>query len=185
MHKYIDYNKVRDFSKEKCWDDVYDDILENYRVTNICDDDYESATILANVLYYDYENKMVNYEAYIEKGMNARMLAELRNSALILLDKNSMDYYKGHNSLNTWQEVREFRTKYIHNLNKYYRGCEWQLYYMLLNIWGDKAKHIDICLEACFDDRDLSQQTSWENYEEDFRYVNSPAFDREHPDLVD
>lgn len=186
MHKYIDYNKVRDFSKEKTLDDVMEDIIEKYEITNICDDELgEAEYALCEALFDDYEKELANYKAYIGKDMDARLLMELRNSALVPFSEKEIDYFKGHENLKTWQEVRDFRTKYIKGCNKYYRGYEWQLYYLLVSLRGKKARKIDLCFEELYADGDLSKQTTWRDYEHDFRYVHTLEFDREHPDLVD
>lgn len=39
MHKYIDPTKLHDFSVPKTFDDVYEDVIENYKITNILEDD--------------------------------------------------------------------------------------------------------------------------------------------------
>lgn len=181
----IDFNKVYNFDENITYEDVFYDIVDNYKITNLRDDEGWSERILADVLYSDYEKELANYKAYIGKDMDARLLMELRNSALVPFSEKEIDYFEGHENLKTWQEVRDFRTNYIHQFNKYYRGYEWQLYMLLVSLRGRKAAKIDLCFEELYADGDLSKQTTWRDYEHDFIYVHTLEFDREHPDLVD
>ena len=119
MHSYINPSLVKDFSKKKEFTDVCNDIENKYKITNILDDDGESAYYLAEVLFDDYEVKRCNYEAYIEEGMDARMLMELRKSAVFFIaDGDDTYFYTGLKDCNTWQEVRQFRINFFKRIMK-------------------------------------------------------------------
>jgi hypothetical protein len=76
-------SKVHDFSKHVEFSKIENDIKKKYKITNILEDeDGYTLYVLCGTIYVDYINKIANYEAYIEKGMDARMLMELRNNAI-------------------------------------------------------------------------------------------------------
>lgn len=84
-HKYIDPKLVKKFTKKKTLNKVIKDLVEKYKITNIYDDEIgRCCWLIANALYNDYIIGRANYEAYIEVGMDARMLMELRKSAVFL-----------------------------------------------------------------------------------------------------
>lgn len=169
VHNYIDIKKLKDFSKKKDLDDVIDDIVEKYKITNIADDDGESVVYIAEALYDDYDLEMANYEAYIEEGMDARLLIELRKSACLRMSTDNYDFYTGHKNLNTAKEVDEYRTKYMQTFNKDYVGLNWQYWIVIRRFWGAKANYFNVDYESCFADGDYRKQTTVEQYKEQFK----------------
>lgn len=54
-----------------------------YKITNVAQyDDEDALYAICEALYDDYTNKMANYESYVEVGMNARIMMELRKSVV-------------------------------------------------------------------------------------------------------
>ena len=92
----IDSGRVHDFSMKKSFDDVCEDIRDKYKITNLLYDDDEAFYALCEALFYDYESKIANYESYIKEEMDARLLMELRKSAVLPASNDS--FYEGHGS---------------------------------------------------------------------------------------
>ena len=169
MHKYIDTSKLRDFKKRKTYEMVEEDVRVKYGITNIEDDFEEEALYyICNALYEDYITQRANYEAYIEKGMNARMLMELRKSAVIPKAENLYDFYEMHHSCNNWQDVKGLRAEYFKFLNEDYADLNWQYYILVCTYLGYKAKDFYFDYEECYADGDPSKQTGPEDYKRDF-----------------
>lgn len=167
MHSYINPALVKNFSKKKTMESVLDDVLNKYKITNILDDeDGEASWYICKALYDDYEIGRANYEAYIEEGMNARMLMELRKSAVFFVSEDGNKYfYTGLGVCETWQEVREFRKKYFQQYNEDYQELDWQYYYLVKTVCGKFSKDFYFDYEACFADGDWRKETKVEDYE--------------------
>jgi hypothetical protein len=172
----ISFKKLRDFSEEMTMDTVIDDLVKNYTIKNICDDDGESVCYLAEALLEDYTTSKANYKAYIEKDMDARLLMEIRKSAVIPFGEQFTDFYEKHSTLKTAKEVKEFRTQYIHAMNDDYIEKNWQYYYLIKFFWKGRAKYFCFDFESCFADGDWRKQTNPEDYQEEMLY------DRRIPD---
>lgn len=166
MHSYINFSRLKDFNKSKDFGDIWDDVQYRYEVRNIIDD--EGRYYIIQALYDDYRLQRANYEAYIEKGMNARILMELRKSAIIPLADKHADFYTKHKNCNTVQDIKELRTAYLKFVNTDYIDKDWQYYYMIKYTLGKKAKDIFIDYEDCYGDGDISKQTTVDDYAQDF-----------------
>lgn len=175
MHTYIDTTKLRDYSKPKTYMDIEKDIVDKYKITNIDDDyDQESLYYICTALYDDYRLERANYESYIEVGMNARMLMELRKSAIIPMADNLFDFYHKHKTCETWQEVKELRSEYFKFLCSDYEDLNWQYYVLVMHYLGYKLKGLYFDLEECFADGDPSKQTGPEDYKNDWVQAHLP-----------
>lgn len=176
MHNYIDINILRDYSKPLTLDDVYNDVENIYNITNIFDDeDYECLTAICNALYTDYTVQRANYHAYIERGMNARMLMELRKSAVIPMDEELFDFYTKHSSCETYTDVKNFRSDYLKFLCSDYQDLNWQYHYLILHYLRGKAKDFFFDYEICFADGDPSKQTDRTDYDREFFNAHMPT----------
>lgn len=165
MHSYINPSLVKDFSKKKEFTDVCNDIENKYKITNILDDDGESAYCIVEALYNDYLAQRCNYEAYIEEGMDARMLMELRKSAVFFVaDGDDTYFYTGLKDCNTWQEVRQFRINFFKRINPDYEELDWQYYFLVIKLCGKYSKDFIFDFEECFEDGDWRKQTKIEDY---------------------
>ena len=164
MHKYIDFNKIRDFSKPLTYKEVKNDIVNVYKITNILDDfEGEALYCICEALLDDYNIGRCNYKSYIEKGIDARLLMELRKSAVFYFP-DRLDFYTGHAKCNTWREVRQFRKEYI---SSYYRGYSElgvDYYYFSIFALKDLSKGYLFDYEYCFADGDGSLTTDIEDY---------------------
>lgn len=169
MHKYIDIKLVRDFRKKLTIERVILDLKDKYAIENILDD--ESLVYLSQALYDDYVLKRANYKSYIEKGMDARLLMELRKSAILPASlETEVEFYTDLAKCNTWQEVRGYRERYFQGINsEYTETIAWHYYYLAMHYMG-KPKNEGFCYdyEGCFADRDISKQTYIEDYREEF-----------------
>ena len=167
MHKYIDINKIYDFSKKKTFDDVISDI-KKHKICNI-DEDEESIYYISLELYNDYILQRANYESYIEEGMDARIMMELRKSAILPLEKSAREnFYKSHQSCKTIEEIKNIRKSIICVANKDYEDLDWQLYYILKKLWGNKGKDLYLDFEGCFEDGEPNLTKGPDEYQQEF-----------------
>lgn len=172
-HSYIDFSLVRDFSKKKKFADVYNDLKSEYRVTNVLNDD--ALHCIAKALYKDYRIQRCNYESYIEDGMDARLLMELRKSSVFYVGEGSDTYfYTGLKDCNTWQEVRQFRINFFGKVFPGYEELNWQYYYLVIKLCGKYAVDFIFDSESCFEDGDWRKQTKVEDYKIEFFNAHMP-----------
>lgn len=169
MHKYIDISSLRTFKAKKSIESIEYDLTSKYSIKNIIQDDFgEYVYSIASSLYLDYKNEVANYESCIEYGMDARLLMELRKSAVILFTSELDDFYTGHNICNTAKEVKEYRKKYLHKLNSDYLDLDWQYYFLIRHNLGRKSINFIFDFEECYEDGDWRKQTNPTDYERDF-----------------
>lgn len=170
-HSYIDYKILYDFSDaEVSSETIFSDLRDVYKITNIGgyneDDKFIHTADVADELYDDYFYKRANYRAYIEEGMNLRMLAELRKSALIKVAGKQLypDFYMAHNNCETVKQVSDTRVKFLKFLNADYIDMEWQTYYIIRRCWGTTTDNILLNFEYIYEDGDRSKQQTVYNY---------------------
>ena len=135
-HCYIQPKLVKDFSNVP---DTIDGIiadLQNNQFTNIYEDEYVYID-LAALLHDDLLYGFANYRGYIEKGMNLRMFAELRKSAIIPTDVP--EFFIAHSEFNTIEEVKQWRIKHITRICDGYTDEDWQ-YYMFMKAAMSREK---------------------------------------------
>jgi hypothetical protein len=173
----INLKLLRDFSKKMTLEDVFDDLYENYKITNVYDeeDDAHYYYELAEALFGDYENKRANYKAYVQPGMNARYMMELRKSAIIPMSDEDFDFYKKHDNLNTVEEIKAFRSEYLKVLCSDYADLEWQYYYMMRYYLGKRSDDLLISYEYCYDDCNRKRQTGLNDYRYAFIAAHMPG----------
>lgn len=112
---------------------------------------------------------MANYEAYIERGMDARLLMEIRKSAVLPMAENLYDFYTGHGSLETVEEVKNFRINYLKKVViEDYCDENWQYYLLVKMTQLGRAKYFAFDFESCFADGDYRKQTYLEDYKRGF-----------------
>lgn len=165
MHKYIDTNLLFQFDKSIDVEDITTDLMENYKITNVYferpnDDDY--AYYLAEVLKDDIDMERANYKAYIEPGMNARMLMELRKSAILPLVEEDWYFYKEHSKCETPEQVIQHRIKYLKSQNSDYDDADWQYYAVCRWFLRNKSNGLYFNMEYCFADADMTKYQSVE-----------------------
>lgn len=174
MHKYIDTSKLRNFSKKKTFKSIYKDIEERYKITNICDDDGESLYYLCATLLEDYNMKRANYESYIEVGMNARFMMELRRNAILIMGEGLEDFYEKHRYCETLEDIKNLRIEYLKHANEEYIDLNWQYYYVVkINLGRKKTEGFIFDFESCYADGNWRKQTNPQDYETEFRRVHS------------
>lgn len=174
-HKYIDTTKLRDYSKKKTVGDVIRDIRDKYKITNICDDyDQEPLYYISKALYDDYTVQRANYEAYIEVGMNARILMELRKSAVIPMADELFDFYDKHRACETCDDIKKLRANYFKFIHEDYDDLNWQYDLLVSKFLGYKYIDFYFDYEECFADGDPSKQTGPEDYTRDFIDAHVP-----------
>lgn len=174
LHNYIDVNLVHDYSQDIDFDTVIDEVIDTYTIKNIFDDDGESVYYLSQALYEDYITQRANYRAYIEKDMDARVLMELRKSAVLPMAEDSYDFYTGHKTCNTVADIKAFRTQYLKFLNKDYFDLNWQYFYITKVFLGKKAHDYKFDYESCFADGDFRKETCDEDYITDAIKAHKP-----------
>lgn len=172
MHGYINSYTIYDFSKKKSLESVYKDLKTKYCPTNVVyyEDDEDVLYVLSNTLLYDYQNHIINYEAYIEHGIDLRLFIELRKSALIRIKNNELrdSFFRSHSSCDTFRDVKEVRIDFIRKFNDDYRDWDWQYYMLVSMLWGNVLNDIQFNYETFFADCDRSKQTDYETYKRDF-----------------
>lgn len=164
----IKIEQLQEYENIITLDDVIEDISENYKITNIADDNNESLYYLSKALYDDYVMRRANYKAYIEKDMDARLLMEIRKSVILPMDKELYDFYEMHSNCNNAEQVKGIRKKFLKFLNNEYEDYNWQYYYLVINFLRSKAKNFIFDYESCFADGDYRKQTNIEDYKRDF-----------------
>lgn len=169
MHKYIDYKKLRNFDKKMTFDKIHRSLALTYEVTNIDFDDFDPVYFVVNLLLEDYVFKRANYLAYIEKGIDARVLLELRRNALLKFDDDEMKIFcKEHNTLNTQEEIKNLRIKYIQKYLPEYVDYDWQYALLIKKLWGLDIMEFYFDGEVCFEDRKTDIQRVPEDYKREF-----------------
>ena len=161
----IDVNLVHDFSKKKTYENIEDDIVKKYKIKNLIrepeDDDF--LYIVCDTLYYDYIGGLANYESYIKRGMDLRLLMELRNTAIQNLTD---DEFKQFNDCNTPLEVVNKRATAMHRFANDDVVEPWQLYVISVKTKkiADAYKNCDIDFridfEDCYEDGDAEKALS-------------------------
>lgn len=176
----FDIKLLRKFRKRFYFEYVEEDILSKYKVKNIVDDD-ESYVYICNALFNDYILGRANYKAYIEDGMDARMLMDLRKNALLRWGNGvDEDFFKSFEGCEVWQDSRRIRVDWIRRLcHHQYCDFDWQYYYYLLLIYPEfKRDWIEFNFEYCYEDADMSKCSSIEDYKADFIFAHF-GFSRE------
>ena len=161
----IDVNLVHDFSKKKTYENIEDGIVKKYKIKNLIrepeDDDF--LYIVCNTLYYDYIDGLANYESYIKRGMDLRLLMELRNTAIQSLTDAE---FKQFDDCNTPLEVVNKRAKVMHRFANDDVVEPWQLYVISVKTKkiADAYKNCDIDFridfEDCYEDGDAEKALS-------------------------
>lgn len=166
---HINIGKLHDYSKKKTYEDVLNDIVYKYQITNILqDDDNEALSCIVEQLYDDYFLERANYEAYIEKGMDARVFMELRKSATILMDKSLYDFYRLHDNCKTVLDIKKHRCKYLKFLNDDYVDADWQYYYLMITGLGYKKTDFRFDFEDCYADGNPDLMYTPDKYKHEF-----------------
>ncbi len=166
----IDLSLLKDFTKEKTYQEIENEILNKYKITNIgTDEDDNPLYEICEILCYDYEYKLANYEGYIEVGMNARLLMELRNSVILPYPYGDVnDYYNLFKKCKSPMEVVNIRAKAFEEPIGDLMEEPWQYYFVarfFIKCYGDKFR----CdFENCYADGDWSKQLTIEDYRDDF-----------------
>ena len=173
-HTYIDLSRLYDFSEKLTFDDVSAD-FDKYHIHNILDEDnpepfwvYEEYRYyLEEALWDDYQLGRINYRAYIEEGMDARFMMELRKSALLRIE-GCPAFYSDHSKCETVDDIRNLRLKYPRQISEDYEEFDWQLYMLIRWCWTSKGTDIVIDYESCFDDGDYHKEGNPEHYRRAF-----------------
>lgn len=166
---HININKLYDYSKDKTFAEVKNDIVKKFKIKNIAEDsDEESLYYICDALHEDYIQQRANYEAYIEEGMDARLLMELRKSAIIPMHPDLYDFYDKHKECKTVEDIKSLRANYFKFINSDYADLDWQYHLLIHTFLGYKAKDLIFDYEICFADGDPDKQTDYETYQRDF-----------------
>lgn len=180
-HNYINILILKDFSKSITLDDISKD-FDAYEISNIMGEndedgysDYEEYRYyLEEAIYDDYVNGRANYRSYIEKGMNARFMMELRKSAILPLSEELWDFYTVHKDCETIEDIKNLRIQRLKFINDTYYDLDWQLYMLLRHYWGPKGRDIIIDYECCFADGDYRKMGNPDTYRADWLAQHIP-----------
>lgn len=162
----IDTKLIRNFSKPIDLDEVVDDLSEVYKITNIADDD--SYNFIAEELYYDYIKERANYKAYIKEGMDARILMEVRKSAIIPLAGQMLRIYDVHSDCETVEDIKAVRTRELKFLNSDYDDADWQYYAVIRYFLRSKSVGVEFNFEDCYADAGRYPYNNIDNCKREF-----------------
>lgn len=108
---------------------------------------------------------MANYKAYIAKGMDARLFAQLRMNALLIYNKY---FFDEHEQCKNLEDVKNLRIKHLRKKCEEYDDEPWQYYYLIRYLYGKNFPYnFMFDFECFFADCDYSKFTQVENYRED------------------
>lgn len=180
-HSYIDFKRLYDFSKEVNMEKIYKDITEEYTIRNVNYDYDEAMEFIVDILYDDYSNHRVNYLAYIEKDIDARLFFELRRNALLRFRGAQMEEFcKAHSEFTSQEEVKAFRLSSVKSELPEYEDLDWQYALLIKELWGLDINNFYFDMEVCFEDRKTHIQRTPEDYKREFIwYKGSLLRDRE------
>ena len=180
-HSYIDYKKLYDFSENMTLDKIYKSLTEEYTIRNIDYDYDEAMEFIVDILYDDYSNHRVNYLAYIEKDIDARLFFELRRNALIRFRGAQMEEFcKAHSEFTSQEEVKAFRLSSVQAELPEYEDLAWHYALLIKELWGLDINNFYFDMEVCFEDRKTHIQRTPEDYKREFIwYKGSLLRDRE------
>lgn len=176
----IDFALLEDTSEPITEHIAVCDVEDVYTLTNVRDDD-ESSYNIGSQLYYDYTLYGINYRAYIQKDMDARLFTEIRKS--VVIRKAMPDGFLEETSkCTTIEEVVAVRMKYGKQLEKCYNDDIWQIQYLAMLSLNEKWENVFLDFESCFEDGDASKQmhpeTVWE------AFVNHVHYGFMHPNDI-
>ena len=176
MHSYINPSLVKDFTSKYCIGQ-YANLIRSYKLTNINGD--EAFNELCHILYADYLYGRANIMGYAEKGMNLRMLAELRKSAVLDVAPDTYYFYTDLAQFNTWKEVRNYRMRFFQRFNQDYLELGWQYYYLVKYMLNKKAENFVFDFESLFADGNPAMQTNIEHYHIGMLNAHVPSWARQ------
>lgn len=166
---------LHDFSKKKTYNDIEKEIVKKYKITNIRTDCYEDEAlyIICDTLYIDYKYKLANYEAYIQKGMNARLLMELRNTMIQRLTDEEIHKF---DNCTSPLEVVHIREKVMRRFTSPTDDVvePWQLFLISIKslgayqIYNEEDIDFRIDFEDCYEDGDINKHLGFEELVKDF-----------------
>ena len=184
-HSYIDYKKLYDFSEDMTLEKIYKYLTEEYTINNVNYDYDEAMEFIVDVLYDDYSNHRVNYLAYIEKDIDARLFFELRRNALLRFRGAQMEEFcKAHFEFTTQEEVKAFRLSSVKAELPEYEDLDWQYALLIKNLWGLDILNFYFDFEVCFEDRKTHIQRTPEDYQREFVRIKTNLLMGREPDAV-
>lgn len=176
-HKYIDINILKDFSEPLTHQMVYEE-LADLNITNIRDD-YEDdyfLWLLAGILFDDYTIQRANYRSYVEGGMNLRILAELRKSAVLPIAEEDYYFYTNHCKAETVRQIKNVRKRYFRQGNEDYDDEDWQYMAIMKYFSGAKGKDFAFDFNGLFADGDPRLVKDLEDYKREFLIAHFQGF---------
>ena len=174
VHSYIDYNKLYDFSDKMSLKSIYEAITKEYTIKNVDYDYDEAMEFIVDILYDDYSNHRINYLAYIEKDIDARLFFELRRNALLRFRGAQMEEFcKAHSEFTSQEEVKAFRLSSVKAELPEYEDLDWQYALLIKELWGLDIMNFYFDLEVCFEDRKTNYQRTPEDYKREFVWAKT------------
>lgn len=124
------------FPKESlCGYHVFNDI-KKYKVSNLnySDSDTESAEIFCSELCDDYNEHRANYKSFIWDGINARVMWELRKSAILWeFMEGDIDpwFFEAHKKNWDAYDIKHYRSSILSQKFVDYEDHDWQYFWVL------------------------------------------------------
>lgn len=139
--------------------DIYVDLLKSNIKNVSCDEVYVDLT---TVLYEDYIKYRVNYKSYWRNDTNLRVLMELRKSALLNVGLPD-EFYLAHNTVNTVEEIKHLRIKYLAPNFVDYADEDWQ-YYVVLKFSTTREQQEELAFDYEHFFADCDPEHEWPDY---------------------
>lgn len=136
------------------------EVVDHFKRLNIKNINWENEgryQMFCSIFADDYNEHRANFLAYAKEGMNARVLWELRKSA-ILWDfmEGSKDpwFFEGHKEGWNKYQIKEYRSNVLGTKFRDYEDHDWQ-YFWVIDLWYGRDFAYDYFdPEMCFEDGD-------------------------------
>lgn len=170
----FDWHNLQRFDDGVSENSIYRDLFRKYKITNVVDD-VAARSWLVSALKFDLDKRLANYRAYIEPGMDARRLFELRKSMIIPTGERLADFYGRSIRCKTVEGVIKERVDLLFQFYMDYADLPWQYFLVMRHIYGkDYMEGFEFDFEVCFKDGDRKKQTRPDQYIDDFVREHMP-----------
>lgn len=133
-------------------DDFYD-LLEKNHITGFRGPFNIGLNLVGDLLYGDYVNGISNPFAYVIEGMSARVLLEVRKSALLRLPR---DFFENHPD-DSVESIKAYRSKYLLPFLEDYNDENWQFWWAFHLFTPKRFRDVtDFRYEGYLEDGDVS-----------------------------
>lgn len=152
----FDIKKMTEYQGEMHGYDIVEN-LERLKIKNLMKSDKEWYHTFCSELAYDYNERKANFLAYTREGMDARVLWELRKSAILWgFMEGDIDpwFFEGHKEGWGVFDIKAYRSRVLRTKFRDYDDHDWQYFWVLDTAYGRDYAREYFDAEMCFEDRD-------------------------------